>query len=1387
MRKIVLMIGLLAVINVYSQHSIKEDFPSDSLNWDFGQFANDKSQGWSFHNFTSVKVFQEQSYIQLTFSPAQNEGRRAELKQASYFKRNVKAENYKALEVKLRASADPAGADLKLAFEWRRRADNRKTGRLVLPIECDGQFHVYTFNVTGHPDWEGEPEAIFAMLFPELSADAKSATLDVDYIRFVPSDYYAALEPFNVAERRLDTAEMFLKGAVKRKIPMRGAARQLQELKAVLARIKPEIKIRPANAATKIREFEQRYIKFHKELETLRRFMMVEESWAALADTIKHRTINRQPVSDALTEQCNELHRQLTQIKSCFSSAQYKQAEQDIAVAEEQLQAAWNNALSGEAANFWQKGLSDASYGRNGWAYHSGSGNSLLFPGGATTMMVTYFQTFDGTHQRLNFEPVGGIKYEFEKALETNWVYGRYKYRYETKGGNVEWIVGGSLVSPGSFLETNAKALRFTTTPGAGAPTKILIQTRNGAKIINMGDKFDPAEMSENWMLLLTDNRYRASPWMLVLQQCPQSLDWSKSELVINYRYPAGMIGITKPWGVQTLTAEFSKDWQKAPDEVVEQCRKVARMMICYPVGCDEYFEIDRAAGRVEITNVFSYREMHNQWNLKGEKTALVPPMLATAVACGYQGQILTEVENFNLPTVYGPWWGAKGDRITYSLPIPDLRNPTPTHTDRFPVWQYETEQEAASDNIYPAKWAFRPRGELNSGFHIWLYAWNLLDNKAKQDILENVRFAIADYCDTIKRLGTFKRTGEFRTANRVEPYTGLPYMVYGWNRTHGDSIFFGDIANFAGAKLTMISLYGKYSGDWKFIKQHWESIKRIFEVSLRRADWGIMGSSCMENYVLHNYDMGVDSWTAPVAMAQLAAVVGDRRTEDMALYMATKHALPLISMFYKRMWDEQFYNRWDLEKDIAEVGYTEMGYFQGSWSGVAAAAYSMIGIVFSPEALNLRRDFANAGANYFQFYLLDHYLPRWYDPKYGATPQKKGANNPGHIARHALLREALGDSNENLIKYIFTGLLENEPGKLGSYVDTGSTRSILESMTASFLIGRYAPATLVDWIPARLDRATYDEENQVLTATFIAESKFTVRAISSVKPATVTVDGETLEATAWSYNPVNRGLTIELEGNGKTTLQITYPGWMPPIRQAPEPAAKRPVPPALTMGLETMGNMAIPTAAFASSSASAEDNNDDYQVLETGFIDLDSFNIGVNEQGAWSPIVFGQQKFSFDIRRFKGVNFNVAVDQSEFVGCELQDRKSLPVNGAYNKLYFLMTAAAPMKQGAKIADVVVKYKDGSKAQFPLIYGQESGSWTIPEPVRSGRMAKLSLGGKEYGVYVSCWTNQEYEKIAIPDATSLQRPIRRIAELEFNVPATVKGAVLLAITYELEI
>jgi hypothetical protein len=230
---------------------------------------------------------------------------------------------------------------------------------------------------------------------------------------------------------------------------------------------------------------------------------------------------------------------------------------------------------------------------------------------------------------------------------------------------------------------------------GIGGPTFAAIETEQGPKIFQPGEKIDPARLRESWFVVWWAGASGwtnwDSPWFLTLQHRPAKILFDTNGLHFTFNTEAGyaalmpMYGYYKPLQAALESSPFAQlketkkraltwEWFKAlPRDPLARARYWASALREFPVYCEDSFSVDRAHDSVTIRQSFRWLSWNDDWKTEHLKLAPVSPVLALAYKEGFPAAFSKKPFDMEIPTPFGPFYGIEG-ADSYEVTLPVLR-----------------------------------------------------------------------------------------------------------------------------------------------------------------------------------------------------------------------------------------------------------------------------------------------------------------------------------------------------------------------------------------------------------------------------------------------------------------------------------------------------------------------------------------------------------------------------------------------------------------------------------------------------------------------------------------------------------------------------------------
>ncbi len=1306
----------------------------------------------------------------------------------------------------------------KLRLAWKFRG-MKQGGYMEVPVIADGQFHTYKLDLTKNRDWtKGKAiKGASIKLYPLYASKVEGTEVDLKHLWLELSPEADIRRIEKLASQRLKELHKVATALQRKKINvarmnqlLHKATKSFEQFKQSKASANPKQQLAAAAEAS----FQQAFTA----IRSAQRYGLLLDEFNYMRCSLKFSHERKISIDSNAKTAVKTLAKELNSIKTLLADGKFSGINAKLEQLEKLKESTWNELLS-RNVRLWQTGLSGMTYSRFGWLASRKTG-LLTFDANANALMRDYFRNANGSLPQIQFFPLNAkpIK-DSKKVKDISWVSKEFEYGYTSSNGKkIYWNVRWSLLAPGVITTTNAEQFNCYLNVGRSTnPSKILAVVNGRPRIIPVSqlNKLNPRTLSENWILLLFETKFPEVPCLITFSRRPDKISLKKG-IVVSRRGGVGSFGLSLPWGVRPLPANFAQGWKtSAPAEIVAQCRRINAVMTAYPYKCNEYFSVSADRKYINVVDVVKHLLLANDWNFKGEKVAPLPPVLAFAASHKYGApqhpiKLPSQAVNLNMWTKAGPYMACKGNTVSYSIPVPDLR--TPCYLKMAEADPKRLRQLRRIQNR-PNYHAMTKMPNAAPGGQLIFHPWCSLDTQFRADYGKDIKMQILSQLNQQNQLDGFSSNfGGSQVIERTEPFSGISYLVSGWRGKRLGLDIFGDTTTFAACTFVSTFEYARFYGDWQLVRDNWSKLLRVLSVNIARSDWAIMGQDYTDFTMTHIIDMATDSWAAPVYMTKLASTVGDRRTADFTLYMSARQAVPLVAAFYKRPWDMAYSNCWNWKKGVPEAGFPEIGgTAQGAVWARGITTYNFIcGINIAQETVNLFRDFCPREAKELLYSTLEHFFPQWYDPKYidkdafvGRTKYaQKGGNLANGIAKILFLRSALGDSYENLNRTFAAAMLEgtSDEGKLGKYVPVWPV-DVLTCAFVARMLGDQAPCQLASWTPARLVDAVYYDSKQEAVISFESNAPFTVNVISATCPQTIKINDKVLTEDDYKFDSETKNLHLKVNNPGTAQIVLNYTGWVNPNKTIPVIPWK---------DIALTSEMKICRAERKKTETYLQDTAENYALNHPVRLDLKpyfnmSFGYTPNGSDKRPYSWFGVKTLSstqggiYDIatgtQTYRGVPFTISTDKNNAaVGLYGWKAKNMPRKVVVDnlklkakKLYFLHGSFYDNSDGKDVIRYIIHYTDGTSAVFKARSGLEIADWWDPKDLDNARLgARIKVGNHVAGLYIAVWENNQYTAAGdVENAVEDQRERKTIDRIEIESTGIDGAVAVVAITADL--
>jgi hypothetical protein len=238
--------------------------------------------------------------------------------------------------------------------------------------------------------------------------------------------------------------------------------------------------------------------------------------------------------------------------------------------------------------------------------------------------------------------------------------------------------IAQSLLFPGFVYEPTSceLALQFD---APHAPRQVVYRGAQGpvSRPVTAGYRSSAdGAMAGPWMMLFYHDARGMlfdMPLQLVFERNPSAVAWDEATQTLRIVFPQAGVKtvILAPFGARLLDRGTTGWWKDGvPRELLDRLDRWAAAALAYPVACEEHYRVDGAAGTVTIRNDFGYVRLSAAWGVQPVELAPLPPIMGLARAEGYPVHVQQPVEDWDTPTLYGPYVVARAKNITYRVPL---------------------------------------------------------------------------------------------------------------------------------------------------------------------------------------------------------------------------------------------------------------------------------------------------------------------------------------------------------------------------------------------------------------------------------------------------------------------------------------------------------------------------------------------------------------------------------------------------------------------------------------------------------------------------------------------------------------------------------------------
>ncbi len=493
--------------------------------------------------------------------------------------------------------------------------------------------------------------------------------------------------------------------------------------------------------------------------------------------------------------------------------------------------------------------------------------------------------------------------------IQADWTSFKWTKKIKTKSGKTySQQLRYSILAPGIQVETNSPSFKISAinrkkTYGPGA---ILYPVGNTIKIVSANSSSNLQGMSACWIIFV-NGRNPEYPLMIAFQRKPNRIKLENNRLLITTSGGIGTMAMGMPFGTSRCSANLLQNWTSNPNSLpMKKFNKFVNLLTAYPWKCREYFRVN--SGKVEILDKFEYLPWHDAWNSKPQKYAPLPPITALAVSKKLLPKnTVSETEDFDLPTKWGPYTARPGNTLKYHLPVPAAFDYMPLKVANTPDNQliYERlSKSITSDKIIKAFRAVKTDSVKEPTHHPHYYAFdssssaframNYMTHQAAEK-LRNI---------TKKMLVPALLPQSYRL--RIDPLSGAKYLACtAWPapkyKVNGDNV--ADIDYWQGLAIYGLYSQAKYAGRWNYLKKYWNRIRGLMSYWEAANSWAMGSPGARESGEMYHADMATAGYAGLVGFYYLSKRLGTDHQRDLAAYLLAKAAVPMVVKFTFNSW----------------------------------------------------------------------------------------------------------------------------------------------------------------------------------------------------------------------------------------------------------------------------------------------------------------------------------------------------------------------------------------------------------------------------------------------------------------------------------------------------
>ena len=438
-------------------------------------------------------------------------------------------------------------------------------------------------------------------------------------------------------------------------------------------------------------------------------------------------------------------------------------------------------------------------------------------------------------------------------------------------------------LSPAMLIQSQAGYLglfRDLQAFGLESPSHVAFSAREGPRAYMPGDTMNVLDMEECWLVVWFGGGLGwtdwDSPWAVFLQHKPLAMKLDGDGLHLQFRRQAGQVVVMPLYGYEKLkpfeeesetkrakdAPPVTADWSEAlTRDLLMRVRYWAGVARMLPVHVRETYQLDRARDTIRLRQSFAWHAIPDEWKTPALKLAPVPPALALAMQAGsLPVEFSSKPFDLKMVTPSGPYLGVQNvDAYDISLRVLDL-----VHETEQSGLRTAPTNHVAKDALARLHATVRP---LVAGQGV--PSLGLADHDDAAALLRRAGWL----AKALPWLDEETRALAVDALTRQVHDPAFSETLLDPNSAGGD----------AGARLAFLWEYGERTGDWDWIRSHWDRIRRLAPRAAQ-VSW----AACGDGQVI---PMGEGA--APrLALARLAYRIGDAAMYEDACYQLGGHLI---------------------------------------------------------------------------------------------------------------------------------------------------------------------------------------------------------------------------------------------------------------------------------------------------------------------------------------------------------------------------------------------------------------------------------------------------------------------------------------------------------------